>query len=118
MKHQISKVALIATLAFIGAGFAGTQQAKATDCGTPNCGSQCFAADGKPFAEGDGCSVTQFISDDYGTKKFCTNCNAKEKPCTYHMRTLYIVKVQCVNGGGSNCESKSPYGPIGASCTG
>ena len=30
MKHQISKVALIATLAFIG--FAGTQQAKAGGC--------------------------------------------------------------------------------------
>lgn len=37
MKHQISKVALIATFAFIGVGFAGTQQAKATGCPNVNC---------------------------------------------------------------------------------
>lgn len=37
MKHQISKVALMATLAFIGAGFAGTQQAKAADCPSDDC---------------------------------------------------------------------------------
>lgn len=32
MKHQISKVALMATLACIGVGFAGTQQANAAPC--------------------------------------------------------------------------------------
>ena len=37
MKIQIVKVALMATLAFIGAGFAGTQQAKATDCKPDSC---------------------------------------------------------------------------------
>ena len=39
MKHQLSKVATIATLAFIGIGFAGTQQAKAGDCPKFNCDS-------------------------------------------------------------------------------
>ena len=45
MKHQISKVVVIATLAFIGAGFAGTQQAKATSC-TPD------------YCSGDSCTYT------------------------------------------------------------
>lgn len=40
MKHQISKLALIVTLVFIGVGFSGTPQAKAEDCPPINCGKK------------------------------------------------------------------------------
>lgn len=103
MKHQISKVALIAAFAFIGAGFAGTQQANAGTCPPVNCDS--FICDE------DQTEVLSTSAPGYYCKKCLGSCNAKK---------IYarLVTLRCKTTGatGTNTESVAGISAYGEDC--
>lgn len=112
MKHQISKVALAATLAFIGFGFTGTQQAKASDCSNQNCNSSCAAC--------DGILTNPRIEEYTTTSAVCVNCDGH---CPSHFYKVHVVKHYCdaitsekVVPDPNPCQTKQPVGKSTGNC--
>lgn len=105
MKYQISKVAIIATLAFVGVAFTGTQQANASDCGkSPAEPSTCdnFCPDGRLSSSGP----LSGIPDD---KPVCKDFNGD---CTFHYVDYSTRYYNCVDTQGFKLKPDTCYDKV------
>lgn len=102
MKHQISKVALITALAFIGVGFAGTQQAKAGDCASSCESDDCTRTPAQKVMDfAVGCTYSSVENSGpgaFGMKNECATC-ASGCGLRYYHRTWQNKTLisDCVN---------------------
>ncbi len=129
MKHRISKVALIATLAFIGVGFAGTQQAKAGPCMPDYCGGDSctyttvIGADGISYSSPcpeppASCVRGTPLVERYLSGTGCLDCFGT---CAPTMRDKYVQDTTCVSASGNgtvtcpdfHCYKKYTMGTAG-----
>lgn len=118
MKPQLPKVALIATLAFIGIGFTGTQRANAADPNCPpdapedyfTCGDETVSAEEAALTP---CSEPTSVDNDFTTGCFDTSGDCI--PDTPY--AVQIVNVDCtrINGEAQSCTAVR-YTPTEGEC--